>query len=118
MSYQDLFPLVLVEIIGDFSYKKFANEGGAMNFTAGTVSYIGVVYFLIRSLQGSQILLINAAWDGLSALLESAAAIVFLGETFDDPQKYFGVFLIILGLFFLKMPMFRAQKFFFPKFFS
>lgn len=117
MSYQDLVPLVFAEIIGDFGFKQYANEGGAANFSVGALSYVGVVYFLVQSLQGSQVLLINAAWDGLSALFESIAAMVVLGERFDDAQKYFGVFLIIMGLFFLKIPMFRARKFILPNFF-
>ena len=117
MSYQDISLLILTEIVGDFGYKKFADKGGLTNFAVGTVGYIGVIYALIRSLQGSQVLVVNAAWDGLSALVESAAAIVILGEGFDDPWKYFGIFLIVLGLFFLKLPIFNAKKFVFPQFF-
>ena len=116
MSYQDLVPLILTEIIGDFGYKEFANKGGICNFATGTLGYVGVIYYLIRSLQGSQILLVNAAWDGLSALLESIAAINVLGERFDDPWKYFGILLIVLGLFFLRMPVVSEHKFIFPKF--
>jgi multidrug transporter EmrE-like cation transporter len=111
MSYQDIVPLIFTEIIGDFGYKEFANKGGVNNFITGTVGYIGVVYFLIRSLQNSQVLLVNAAWDGLSALIESIAAIVILGEKFDDPWRYFGIVLIVLGLFFLKLPLVNEKKF-------
>ena len=117
MSYQDLMPLILVEIIGDFGYKQFANEGGIKNFTIGTVGYIGVIYYLIRCLQGSKVLIINAAWDGLSALIESVSAMVFLGERFDDPLQYVGVIFIISGLFFLRLPIINKSKFVFPKLF-
>ena len=117
MSYQDIIPLIFAEIVGDFGYKEFANKGGITNFTYGSVGYIGVIYFIIKSLQGSQILLVNAVWDGLSALIESIAAIVILGERFDDPWKYLGIILIILGLFFLRMPVVDERKFVFPKFF-
>jgi multidrug transporter EmrE-like cation transporter len=117
MSYLDIGALCLTEIIGDFGYKEFANKGGIKNFAIGTVGYVGVIYFLIKSLQGSQVLLVNAAWDGFSALVESIAAIVVLGERFDDPWKYFGIFLIIAGLFFLRMPIVNENKFIFPKFF-
>jgi multidrug transporter EmrE-like cation transporter len=117
MSYQDLVPLIFTEIVGDFGYKKFANKGGIKNFAVGTIGYIGVVYYLIRSLQGSQVLLVNAVWDGLSALIESIAAIIILGEKFDDPCKYFGIFLIIIGLFFLQIPIISEHKFIFPNFF-
>lgn len=117
MSYVDLGSLILIEIVGDFGYKKFADEGGIKNFMVGTTGYIGVIYYLIRSLQGTQLLLVNAAWDGLSALLESIAAIVFLGERFDDPTKYIGIVLIVIGLFFLKIPLVTQHKFKSPKLF-
>lgn len=117
MSYFDLTALILTEIVGDFGYKSFADKGGLSSFAVGTTGYIGVIYFLIRSLQGSQVLLINAAWDGLSALLESIAAMVFLGERFADPTKYIGLALIIIGLFFLKLPLMTEHKFVFPKLF-
>lgn len=116
MSYQSILFLTLSEIIGDFGYKEFANKGGIQPFAVGTCGYIGVVYFLITSLQGSQVLLVNAAWDGISALVESLAAIYVLGEKFDDPLKYFGIVLIVTGLLFLKMPMVSPHKFIFPKF--
>jgi multidrug transporter EmrE-like cation transporter len=116
MSYQDILPLVFAEIVGDFGYKAFANKGGITNFTVGTAGYVGVIYYLIRSLQGSQILLVNPAWDGLSALIETIAAFVFLGERFNDPWRYVGVFLIVVGLFFLRLPVINESKFVFPKF--
>ena len=83
----------------------------------GTVGYIGVVYYLIRCLQGSKVLIVNAAWDGLSALIESASAMIFLGERFDDPLQYVGVSFIIAGLFFLRLPVINTSKFVFPKIF-
>ena len=117
MSYVDVGVLTVAEIIGDFGYKAFANEGGVKNFMTGTFGYVTVVYYLIRSLQGSSVLLVNAAWDGISALVESIAAIIVLGERFDDPWKYFGIFLIVVGLFFLKLPVVNEHKFIFPRLF-
>ena len=117
MSYQDITLLILTEIIGDFGFQNFANHGGLTPFAVGITGYIGVIYFLIKSLQGSQVLLVNAAWDGFSALIESIAAIIVLGERFDDPCKYFGIVLIVTGLFFLRMPVVNEHKFIFPKFF-
>ena len=118
MSYEDIGALIIAEIIGDFGFQKFANNGGITSFSVGIGGYIGVIYFLIRSLQGSQILMVNAVWDGLSALLETVAAMIFLGEYFDDPWKYVGITLIILGLFFLKVPLKRNKPFIFPNFFT
>jgi multidrug transporter EmrE-like cation transporter len=118
MSYLDIGALIFTEIVGDFGFKEFANHGGIRPFAVGITGYIGVIYYLIRSLQGSQILLVNAVWDGLSALIETVAAMVILGEYFDDPMKYVGVVFIIIGLFFLKLPLKRSKKFIFPKIFT
>jgi multidrug transporter EmrE-like cation transporter len=117
MSYQDLVPLISTEIVGDFGYKEFANKGGFKNFMVGTLGYIGVIYYLIRSLQGSNILFVNGYWDGLSGLFESIFAYVILGERFEDPIQYAGVVFIIIGLFFMKAPLKRKNKFMFPKMF-
>jgi hypothetical protein len=51
----------------------------------GIGGYLLVVCFLIISLQGSTtILMVNGAWDGISAAIESIAAYIFLGERFHD----------------------------------
>lgn len=115
MSYQNLIPLIFTEIIGDFGFKEFANKGGIKNFSIGFIGYVGVIYYLIKSLQGSTILIVNVAWDGISALIESIAAMIFLGERFNDPLQYLGVVFIISGLFFLKLPIVNKNKFIFPK---
>jgi hypothetical protein len=65
MSFQQIVTLSLVEIIGDFALKEFANKGGILPFTIGIGGYIGVVYLLIISLQGSTVLMVNGAWDEL-----------------------------------------------------
>lgn len=117
MSYLDIGAVCLAEIVGDFGLKDFANNGGSQGFAIGIAGYIGVIWFLIRSLQGSTVMLVNAAWDGLSALIESVAAIFILGERFDDPRQYLGVGFIILGLFFLRLPVVNERKFVIPEFF-
>jgi multidrug transporter EmrE-like cation transporter len=118
MSLVDITMMSLVEIVGDFSLKQFANHGGIESLALGIGGYIGVVYFLIRSLQGSTVLLVNGAWDGVSTLIESVAAFVILGERFEHVSQYVGLLLIIVGLFLLKVPLKRAQDFQFPPLFS
>jgi multidrug transporter EmrE-like cation transporter len=49
--------------------------------------------------------MVNAAWDGISAFVESLMAYLILGERFSDPNQYIGIGLIIVGLFFLKIPL-------------
>lgn len=117
MSYMDIGALCLAEIVGDFGFKAFANNGGIRNFTTGSIGYVGVIFFLIKALQGSTVLLVNAAWDGMSALIESAAAFFILGERFENPSQYVGLLLIIAGLLFLKLSVVNERAFVFPEFF-
>jgi multidrug transporter EmrE-like cation transporter len=118
MSFVDIGALTICEIVGDFGYQYFANEGGILPFTVGTSGYIGVIYFLIKSLQGSSILLVNGAWDGISAIIESVAAMIFLGQRFESIYEYLGLAFIIIGLFFLRIPITRKKEFKFPTIFG
>jgi multidrug transporter EmrE-like cation transporter len=118
MSYQDIIPLVLSETIGDMGYKIFANNGGVLPFVSGSIGYLGVIYYLIRSLQGSSILLVNAAWDGVSTVFEAIPAYFILGERFTSYREFFGFILIVVGLFLMKLPVSRKKEFVFPKIFG
>ena len=115
MSFQQILTLSVVEIIGDFALKEFANNGGLLPLSIGVSGYIGVVYFLIVSLQNSTVLLVNGAWDGISAIIESIAAYIFLGERFHSHIQYIGLFLIIIGVYLLKIPRNKKFPFHFPK---
>jgi multidrug transporter EmrE-like cation transporter len=105
MSLYSIGLLSITEIFGDFALKKYANEGGLTFLGYGLLGYVGVIYFLVQSLKGSSVLLVNAAWDGISAFIESSLAFLILGERFSDPNQYIGIGLIIAGLFFLKIPL-------------
>ena len=114
MSLVDIGTLSLVEIVGDFGLKQFANHGGLHNIAIGIGGYIGVVYCLIRALQGSNILIVNNAWDAVSTIIESLAAYIFLGERFHSPREFFGIVFIIMGLVMLDLPVYRKTKFSWP----
>jgi multidrug transporter EmrE-like cation transporter len=105
MSFYTIGLLSLTEIFGDFALKKYATDGGLTNLGYGILGYVGVIYFLVESLRGSSVLMVNAAWDGISAFVESLMAYLILGERFSDPNQYIGIGLIIVGLFFLKIPL-------------
>jgi multidrug transporter EmrE-like cation transporter len=115
MSVPQLFALTCVEIVGDFGLKEYANNGGIKALAMGIIGYIGVVIMLIVSLQDSSILLVNNGWDGMSSLTESIAAYVFLGERFDNYNQYIGIFLIMIGMYLLKIPWKKNHPFHIPK---
>jgi len=111
MSFQQIVTLSVSEIIGDFALKEFANKGGLLPLSIGISGYIGVVYCLIFSLQNSNILFIN----GITTIVESIAAYIFLGERFNSYIQYIGIVLIIIGIYLLKIPKNKKTPFYFPK---
>ena len=114
MSLAQITGLSLIEIVGDTGAKLFANNGGILNLGIGIFGYIGVFIMLIVSLQGSQLMMVNAAWDGISGLLNSIYSYFILGERFDDLSQYLGLGLIIVGIYLLKVPISKANPFTWP----
>jgi len=112
MSVVEIFGLSLIEIVGDFALKQYANGGTTAHLIVGIIGYVGVVGMLIISLHNSTVLMVNAAWDGMSALIESVAAFVVLGERFESKSQYVGVVFIILGLYLLKIPLTKKHGLF------
>lgn len=104
MSLVDIGALSLAEIVGDFGYKAFARTGTWQSFAQGSVGYVAVVYYLIRSLKSGNVLYVNGMWDGVSAVLESVAAYVLLGERLNRPIEYVGLVFVIVGIFMLHAP--------------
>ena len=90
------------EILGDFGFKEFARQGTASGFLQGSLGYIGVIYFLIKSLRQGSVLYVNGMWDGISGILESLAAFFILGERFQNPMQYLALAIISIGLVMLR----------------
>lgn len=94
-----LLCLCIVEIFSDFSLEKYANKLGGLNHLAvGIAGYMGVVFFLIKSLMGSSVLMVNALYDGLNSLLVSGTAMIFFGQRLENVYQYIGLALIPIGL--------------------
>lgn len=102
MSTFDISMACVAEIFGDFKFKDFARLGGWENFAQGLVGYAGVIYFLIKSLKVGNVIYVNGMWDGISAILETLAAYIILGERLNSTQQYVGLGLLIVGLFLVK----------------
>jgi hypothetical protein len=92
----------LTEIIGDFGFKDFARTGATKGFIQGSLGYVGVIFFLIQSLKGGNILYVNGMWDGISGILESLAAYFILGERFVHPMQWVAIVMISLGIMLLR----------------
>lgn len=94
--------MCIVEILGDFAIERYTHTWNLIDLGKGIGLYGGVIFFLIKSLIGSNILYVNGMWDGISGLIESAAAYYFLGQRFEHTSQYAGLGLIILGMFLMK----------------
>jgi multidrug transporter EmrE-like cation transporter len=102
MSLTELTALSLTEIVGDFGYGNYADTGSLRGFLQGTFGYIGVVFFLIRSLRQGNVMYVNGMWDGMSGIIETIAAYLILGERLTSWMQYLGIVMIGIGLVFLK----------------
>ena len=89
----NIFLMSFIEIIGDFSYKFYANTEKIKYLLIGFITYIGVQYFLVKSLKNSSVLYVNGMWDGISGLLESIASMAILGERLTMTTQYIGLVL-------------------------
>jgi len=104
MSLRNIILLSFAEVFGDFGYKAFARTGTKASFAQGSLGYVAVIYFLIRSLKEGNVLYVNGMWDGISAIIESVAAYIILGERLNRPSEYVGLVLIIAGILMLHAP--------------
>jgi multidrug transporter EmrE-like cation transporter len=103
MSAVDITIMSLVEIIGDFGFKGVARQGGLANWATGLGGYIGIIYYLIKSLRVGNVTYVNGMWDGISGILETAAAYILFGERLNSMSQYVGIAFIAFGLILLKM---------------
>jgi hypothetical protein len=104
MATLDIVMLSIAEVVGDFGFKSFARTGMPASFAQGTIGYVAVIYYLIKSLRIGNVLYVNGMWDGVSAVIESVAAYFILGERLTRPIEYAGLAFIIMGVFMLHAP--------------
>jgi multidrug transporter EmrE-like cation transporter len=101
-SLSSIFFLSVVEIYGDFALRFYAQTNNLTYHFHGITGYAGVVFFLIQSLRHGNVLYVNGMWDGMSGILESAAAYIVLGDRLEKPIQYVGLVLTVVGIFLLK----------------
>jgi multidrug transporter EmrE-like cation transporter len=104
MSLRNIILLSFAEVLGDFGFKTFARTGTKASFAQGSLGYVAIIYFLIKSLKQGNVLYVNGMWDGISAIIESVAAYLILGERLSRPSEYAGLVLIIAGILMLHAP--------------
>ena len=101
-AFSSVVLLSVVEIYGDFALRFYAQTNNIAYLFHGIAGYVGVVFFLLQSLRHGNVLYVNGMWDGISSILESAAAYVVLGDRLEKPIQYVGLGLTVIGIFLLK----------------
>lgn len=94
--------LSVVEIFGDFNLRWYAQSNQFYYLVYGVLGYIGVIVYLIKSLRSDNVLYVNGMWDGVSGIIESAAAFIILGDRLEKWYQYAGIVLVIAGIYLLK----------------
>ena len=102
MSFASIVILSVAEVYGDFNLRWYVQTNKPAFLANGLLGYIGVIYFLIESLRSGNVLYVNGMWDGISAVIESIAAYILLGDRLDKWSQYLGLVLAVVGIFLLK----------------
>jgi multidrug transporter EmrE-like cation transporter len=102
MGFDDIVMLSVVEIFGDFNLRWYAQSNQFYYLVYGVLGYIGVIVYLIKSLRSDNVLYVNGMWDGVSGIIESAAAFIILGDRLEKWYQYAGIVLVIAGIYLLK----------------
>ena len=102
MSVVDITLMSLTEIIGDFGFKGVARHPTPFNWVTGIGGYIGIIYYLIKSLRVGNVTYVNGMWDGISSILETLVAYLVFGERLNNKWQYLGILMIAVGIVLLK----------------
>jgi hypothetical protein len=102
MGFEDIVLLSVVEIFGDFNLRWYAQSNQFSYLVYGIFGYIGVIYYLVKSLRSDNVLYVNGMWDGVSGIMESIAAYLVLGDRLEKPMQYIGLLMVSAGIYLLK----------------
>jgi len=102
MGFEDIVLLSVVEIFGDFNLRWYAQSNQFSYLVYGIFGYIGVIYYLVKSLRTDNVLYVNGMWDGVSGIVESMAAYLVLGDRLEKPMQYIGLLMVSAGIYLLK----------------
>lgn len=101
LNYKYLFFIILAniaEFTSDASFKFFARTAQPFYLFAGVTANIVIMYLLYLLLKISNLVYMNALWEGWGLIFESLMAFILLGEVLANHYQYFGLFFTILGM--------------------
>lgn len=95
--------LVAVETFANVNLRWFAQTNVFNYLVQGVLGYVGVVFFMFKSLTTANLLYVNGLWDGVSAIFVSLTSYFLLGERLETGEEYIGLVLILAGMLFMTL---------------
>lgn len=93
-----IFLANISEFSSDASFKFFARTSKPFYLYSGVIFNIFIMYLLYEILKISNLVYMNALWEGTGLIFESVLAFILLGETLSNTYQYFGLFFTIVGM--------------------
>lgn len=98
MSLIHVFAMSCAEIYGNTNLKLFTQTNSHRHLMGGILGYIGVIFFLIKSLMGGGLMYVSIMWEAMITILGSLVAYFYLNERFDHWVQYLGVVMALLAM--------------------
>lgn len=89
-------------MFADFRLVEFVKTNSLWEFAQGLTGYLGIAMLLTQTLRYKNLLYTKSLWDGVSGIVEAAAAYFFLGNRLDSTQEYVGLGFTLVGVLLLQ----------------
>ena len=93
----------LLEYIGDSNFKFYSRSDENKYLILGVISYLFMIYVIIKVLKYSNVMYMNIMWDATSILLETFLAFLLLKEHLDNNYQKIGFIFIVVGIILLNI---------------
>lgn len=93
----------VLEIIGLFQIRFFAETNNVLNLFQGVLAYLGTIFMLANALRTSDLLRVKPLWDGVSGIFVAIVSYYVLGDRLDSLYEYIGLAMIFGGVFLMQM---------------
>jgi len=97
MSLVHVFAMSCAEIYGNTNLKLFTESNHHGHLMSGILGYVGVVFFLIKSLMSGGLMYVSVLWEAMITILGSLVAYFYLNERFEHWVQYLGIVLALLA---------------------
>ena len=91
MTVLNVLMMTISELIGNTHLKWFADHGRQRNLVFGMLAYLGVIYFLVKSLGSKSMMWTCIMWEAMIVIGGAITAYVIFGEKFNHWIQWLGI---------------------------